>query len=73
MLKDLLISSQGNQVVSVKSGTQEMFPPIGLATLGGFVMNNGDSGIRGKAVNEAFVLTLGATATLSVLANVRFE
>lgn len=73
ILKDLLISSQGAQVVSVKSGTQEIFPPIALASLGGFVLNNGDSGLRAKAVNEAFVLNLGATATLSVLANVRFD
>lgn len=73
VLKDLLISSQGNQIVSILSGAEQMFPPIALATLGGFVMNNGDSGLRAKAVNTGFVLNLGATATLSVLANVRFE
>lgn len=73
ILKDLLITSLGRSEVKIVSGTADVIPYAALATTGGYALNNGDSGIRAKAVDDAFVLNLNGAATISVMANVRFE
>lgn len=73
ILKDLLITSLGRNEVEVKSGAAVIIPMTALATTGGYIGNFGDSGVRGKALNDAFVVNLNSAATVTVMANVRFE
>lgn len=73
IIKDLLITSLGRGEVEIKSGANTLIPMAALATTGGYVVNAGDAGIRGKAVNDAFVVNLNSSATISLFTNVRFE
>ena len=73
ILKDLMIGTQGGVVVSILSGTKTVIPPMSLATQSGYINNFGDSGFRGSAINDSFVVNLGSAATVSVMTNVRFD
>ena len=73
ILKDLIIGSLGNSEVQIQSGANVVIPYIALATTGGYLSNFGDSGLRAKALNDAFVVNKNSAATISVTANVRFE
>lgn len=74
ILKDLIIGSAGNNVVNIQSGGSiVLIPYMSLATMGGFISNFGESGMRADALNSAFVINTKSTATLSIFANVRFD
>lgn len=73
ILKDLLVGSQGQTQVGISSGTVTIIPTIALATMGGYISNFGDSGIRGRAQNDSFVVVNNSAVTISVTANVRFD
>lgn len=73
IIKDLFISSQGKCEITVTSNAAQLVPWTSLATYGGYVINAGDSGIRGKANDDLFGVQLNGIATISVMANVRFE
>lgn len=73
VLKDLIIGSQGQTQVGIRSGANDVIPPIALASMGGYIANFGESGFRGKAVNDSFVIVNNSGVTISVTANVWFE
>lgn len=73
IMKDLEIGALGRGVVEIKSGANTLIPAKALATTSGVVAHYGDSGLRAKAADESFVVNVVSAATLSVMANVRFE
>lgn len=73
VLKDLMVGALGRNEIKILSGSQELIPYIALATTGGYISNFGDTGLRAKAVNESLSVTLNSAATITIMANVRFE
>lgn len=77
VIKDLFVSSLGKSEIawwSVSgSATISLIPFTSLSTQGGYISNFGDAGLRGKAVDQSLTLSLNGTATISYMANVRFE
>lgn len=73
ILKDLIIGSQGQTQVGIMGNASiTIIPPIALATMGGYISNFGDGGLRSPG-NTALIVTNGSAVTISVMANVRFE
>jgi len=73
VLKDIHIASLGESEVAIKSGVGYVIPFTGLATEGGYVSNFGEAGLAADGADQAFVVELNGAATISVMANVRFE
>lgn len=73
VLKDLHVASLGESEVAVKSGAGYVIPFTGLSTLGGYFEHYGEAGLAADAADLGFVLELNGAATISVMANVRFE
>lgn len=73
ILKDLIIGSMGNTGVQIQSEGRTIIPFISLATTGGYVSNFGEAGLAGASINGSFVVNLNSSATISIMANVRFQ
>lgn len=73
VIKDLHVSSLGRNEVRILSGATILIPYTSLSTTAGFFEHYGDSGLRGKAVNDALVIGISGAATVSAMVNLRFE
>lgn len=77
VIKDLFISSLGRGEINVcganGSATTVRIPYTALATTGGYISNFGDGGLRVGKPDDSLTFTLNSAATVSVMANVRFE
>lgn len=73
VLKDLHVSSLGRNEVEFRSGATILIPMTSLSTTAGFFENYGDSGLSGKAVDQALVMAINSASTVSVMANVKFQ
>lgn len=74
VIKDIIVGSLGFNEFNIQSGgSTVLIPFMALATQGGYVFNGGESGMRGKALNDAFIVNKNSTATLSIFVNVRFD
>ena len=72
-LKNLHISSLGRSEVEVRSGATTLIPFTSLSTTAGYFEHYGEQGLPARAQTDALVINLNGGATISYMANVRFE
>lgn len=72
-IKNLHISSLGRAEVEVRSGATTLIPFTSLSTTSGFASHFGEMGLPSRAQADAFVLNLNGGATVSYMANIRYE
>ena len=72
-IKNLHVSSLGRAEVEIRSGATTLIPFTSLSTTSGFNHHFGEQGLPARTQADAFVVGLNGAATISVMANVRFE
>ena len=72
-IKNLHISSLGRSEVEIRSGATTLIPFTSLSTTSGFASHYGEMGLPARAQTDALVINLNGGATISYMANLRFE
>lgn len=72
-IKNLHISSLGRSEVEIRSGATTLIPFTSLSTTAGYFEHYGEQGLPARAQTDALVFNLNGGATISYMANVRFE
>ena len=65
-VESLVFSIGASGEVQLKSGTTKISGPMNLAAYGGIAIDHADTMLRGRAVDNAFILTVSNAATLDV-------
>lgn len=72
-IKNLHISSLGRSEVEIRSGATTLIPFTSLSTTSGYAAHYGEMGLPSRAQQDALVINLNGGATVSYMANLRFE
>lgn len=72
-LKNLHIASLGRAEVEIRSGATTLIPFTALSTTAGYFEHYGEVGLPARAQTDALVINLNGGATISYMANVRFD
>lgn len=72
-IKNLHVSSLGRSEVEIRSGATTLIPFTSLSTTAGYFEHYGEMGLPARAQADALVINLNGGATISYMANVRFE